>query len=173
MQAGRWAPYLTSVQEVGAHYVRDGVPFHMCPRPVQNYALACESTSCEPTEPSRTALVACLRALHLYVEMTFIAIAGEYLREREATIDAQRAVWEASTPVLPVMSGLLIVPIVGVMDTQRVSQLTDEAAERDSRETREGRRDGRHRGAGGRHVCGRSPGAGGGGGAADGREQPW
>ncbi|HKP27542.1 MAG TPA: protoglobin domain-containing protein [Dongiaceae bacterium] len=46
--------------------------------------------------------------------------------ERERIIGAQQdAIRELSTPVLQVRNGLLILPIIGVLDSQRAKQLTD------------------------------------------------
>jgi rsbT co-antagonist protein RsbR len=48
------------------------------------------------------------------------------IAQREHTIGVQQeAIRELSTPVLQLRQGLLILPIIGVMDTQRARQLTD------------------------------------------------
>jgi len=48
------------------------------------------------------------------------------IEERERTIRLQQdAIRELSTPVLQVRDGLLILPIIGVLDSQRAKQLTD------------------------------------------------
>ncbi len=50
-----------------------------------------------------------------------------YIYRRERTIRAQQEViLELSTPVLQVREGLLILPIIGAIDTQRTNQLTEQ-----------------------------------------------
>ncbi|MGA8185672.1 MAG: STAS domain-containing protein [Terriglobia bacterium] len=54
-----------------------------------------------------------------------VTVAVGFVDERERIIHAQQdAIRELSTPVLPVREGLLILPIVGVIDPQRARQLT-------------------------------------------------
>jgi rsbT co-antagonist protein RsbR len=55
----------------------------------------------------------------------FEPAAGGFVHERERIIHEQQdAIRGLSTPVLPVREGLLILPIVGVIDPQRARQLT-------------------------------------------------
>ena len=50
-----------------------------------------------------------------------------YIASSERTIRAQQeAIQELPTPVLPLREGLLIVPIIGIIDTQRARQLTEQ-----------------------------------------------
>jgi rsbT co-antagonist protein RsbR len=52
-------------------------------------------------------------------------VAVSFVRERERVIrQQQEAIRELSTPVLQVRERLLILPIIGVLDTQRAQQLT-------------------------------------------------
>jgi rsbT co-antagonist protein RsbR len=54
-------------------------------------------------------------------------VAVSFVEERERVIrDQQDAIRELSTPVLQVRERLLILPIIGVLDNQRASQLTDQ-----------------------------------------------
>jgi rsbT co-antagonist protein RsbR len=54
-----------------------------------------------------------------------VTVAVGFVRERERIIHEQQdAIRELSTPVLPVREGLLILPIVGVIDPRRARQLT-------------------------------------------------
>lgn len=50
-----------------------------------------------------------------------------YIYQRESTIrEQQEAIRELSTPVLQVRPGLLILPIIGVIDAERARQLTEQ-----------------------------------------------
>lgn len=54
-----------------------------------------------------------------------VTVAVGFAQERERVIhEQQEAIRELSTPVLPVREGLLILPIVGVIDPQRARKLT-------------------------------------------------
>ena len=54
-------------------------------------------------------------------------VAVSFVQERERVIRQQQdAILELSTPVLQVRERLLILPIIGVLDTQRAHQLTDQ-----------------------------------------------
>lgn len=56
-----------------------------------------------------------------------ITVAVGFVQERDRIIhEQQNAIRELSTPVLPVREGLLILPIVGVIDPQRARQLTEQ-----------------------------------------------
>jgi rsbT co-antagonist protein RsbR len=54
-------------------------------------------------------------------------VAVSFVEQRERTIRRQQdSIRELSTPVLQVRERLLILPIIGVLDTQRAQQLTDQ-----------------------------------------------
>jgi rsbT co-antagonist protein RsbR len=54
-------------------------------------------------------------------------VAVSFVQERERVIrDQQEAIRELSTPVLQVRERLLILPIIGILDTARARQLTDQ-----------------------------------------------
>jgi rsbT co-antagonist protein RsbR len=54
-------------------------------------------------------------------------VAVSFVEERERVIrQQQEAIRELSTPVLPVRERLLILPIIGVLDTERARQLTEQ-----------------------------------------------
>lgn len=56
-----------------------------------------------------------------------VTVAVGFVQERERIIrEQQEAIRELSTPVLPVREELLILPIIGVIDSQRARQLTEQ-----------------------------------------------
>ena len=83
-----------------------------------------------------------------------------FVQERERIIrQQQEAIRELSTPVLQVREQLLILPIIGVLDSQRARQVTEQLLARDPRQPREGRRHRHHRRAHHRLHGGQPPGA--------------
>jgi rsbT co-antagonist protein RsbR len=56
-----------------------------------------------------------------------VTVSVSFVEERERVIrEQQEAIRELSTPVLQVRDGLLILPIIGNLDSQRARQLTDQ-----------------------------------------------
>lgn len=53
-------------------------------------------------------------------------VAVSFVQERERIIRQQQAIRELSTPVLQVREQLLILPIIGVLDSQRARQVTEQ-----------------------------------------------
>jgi rsbT co-antagonist protein RsbR len=64
------------------------------------------------------------------MKLTFLDIGlatDTYILRRERTIrEQEKAIRELPTPVLQVRDGLLILPIIGVIDAQRARQLTEQ-----------------------------------------------
>lgn len=71
-----------------------------------------------------------LSAFLSLMKLTFLDIGlaiDTYIHSRERTIRVQQeAIQELPTPVLPFREGLLILPIIGLIDSQRARQLTEQ-----------------------------------------------
>jgi rsbT co-antagonist protein RsbR len=80
-------------------------------------------------EAYRTDFPRLLRALDVYepvANQILIIVSKAFLDEREKTVrKAQDAVRELSIPVLMIRQGLLILPIIGMVDSLRAKQLTE------------------------------------------------
>ena len=73
-------------------------------------------------------------------------VAVSFVEERERVIRQQQdSIRELSTPVLPVRERLLILPIIGVLDTERARQLTEQLLTRHPHAPGQGRRHRHHR----------------------------
>jgi rsbT co-antagonist protein RsbR len=60
--------------------------------------------------------------------LTMLAL--NFIQERERVVNRQQeAILELSTPVLQLRRGILILPIVGLIDSQRAQQLTEQLLE--------------------------------------------
>jgi rsbT co-antagonist protein RsbR len=73
-------------------------------------------------------LTAALTSLNRWLfDVTMAAIAEQYLETRESVIKQQQdAIRELSTPVLPIRPGLILLPVIGLIDTVRARQLTEQ-----------------------------------------------
>jgi rsbT co-antagonist protein RsbR len=78
------------------------------------------------TAPQR--MHAALTALNRWLfDLTMAIISEQYLDTREAVIrQQQEAIKELSTPVLPIRPGLILLPVIGLIDTSRARQLTEQ-----------------------------------------------
>lgn len=87
-------------------------------------AVASRLTEAHPDEPKRV-----LDTLMSLVKIIFYDVGIQvdtYIYQRERTIrQQQEAIRELSTPVLQVRERLLILPIIGIIDTYRARQLTE------------------------------------------------
>lgn len=124
---GEWAPYLEDLRNTGQAYANMNVPFAawfdltssyeevMLPLLVNAYA----------SDPKR--LTRALTGAHRHLEIALAEIGDAYLSAKESLIaQQQRALLELSTPVLQVRDRMLILPIIGVLDTRRARQLTQQ-----------------------------------------------
>jgi rsbT co-antagonist protein RsbR len=123
---GEWEEYEKTLRGQGAGYARAGLPLTswsrliramrvtLLPRLIEAYA----------SEPDR--LLAVIRANGDFFDRVLVVLSDEYLRTKEEVIRQQsEALQVLSTPVLRVRDRLLLMPIIGVIDTFRARQLTE------------------------------------------------
>jgi rsbT co-antagonist protein RsbR len=123
---GNWDPTFASWRSQGPTFAALDVPFSewfeligatqrlLIPHVVRAYA----------SEPDR--LSRALVALAAYIDLAMAGIGDAYLAAKERIIlQQQQAIQELSTPVLQVRDQLLLIPIVGMLDTFRARQVTE------------------------------------------------
>jgi rsbT co-antagonist protein RsbR len=88
-------------------------------------AVAARLSEAFPTEPDRV-----LAIFLSLTKLTFLDIGlaiDTYIFSRERTIlEQQRAIQDLPTPVLPFREGMLLVPIIGLIDARRARSLTEQ-----------------------------------------------
>jgi anti-anti-sigma regulatory factor len=122
-----WQAYLEELQTQGAAYAHGAISFaswfevlslwraHLIPLLFEAYAKT----------PAK--LRSALNGMNRFLEIAMAGIGEAYLQTKENLIrDQQSAIRELSTPVLQVREGLLILPIIGVLDSHRARQLTQD-----------------------------------------------
>src|SRR5204863_385080 len=68
-----------------------------------------------------------VEAMDKWLDHALSVIGDAYLTAKQETIlEQQEAIRELSTPVLTIMDGLLLLPVVGVIDSHRARQMTDQ-----------------------------------------------
>ncbi len=128
MRDGEWGPLLEDVREQGGHYARMGLPFQSWFAIVTAAQKVIIAKLFEAYAKDPRRLEGIVLALNKwFFDVTLARIGEMYLDTREHVIKQQQeAIKELSTPVLPLRSGLLLLPVIGVIDSQRARQLTEQ-----------------------------------------------
>lgn len=121
----QWEPYLAAVRALGEHYayaeIRLSAWFDVLP----NWRSLLMNLIVEAYAHDQAKLLSALAGLSKFTEIILSAVSQAYVDAKEDTITKQRAaILELSTPVLPVREGLLIMPLIGLLDTHRAQQVT-------------------------------------------------
>jgi rsbT co-antagonist protein RsbR len=124
---GQWPDYVAYLEGMGAVYATMGISFGGWFRvmeavrpPIRRFMFADL-----PRDGDR--LEAALGAMNVFFDLVMRIIGEQYLAAREKTIRQQQdAIRELSTPVLELSEGLLLLPIVGVVDSHRARQMTEQ-----------------------------------------------
>ena len=133
---GDWAPYLEDTRQQGMNYARMGVSFVAWYDIIAIYreALRQRLLDLYRSDPERGMLAG--NGMNRMIDIAMSHLGEAYLAAKERIIaDQQAAIRELSIPVLQVREHLLIVPLVGVIDSTRARQLIETllAAIRDKR----------------------------------------
>jgi len=123
---GEWGPYLTDLAQQGAGYAQMGIGFASWFDLLAVYReqLRVRLQPLLETRPAEAALIA--DGLNRHLDIAMGAIGEAYLATKEVIIrDQQEAIREISTPVLQIRDQVLILPIVGVVDTHRARLITE------------------------------------------------
>ena len=120
-----WRPYLQDLREQGLQYARNGTSFNGWFKILTAYR---EIVRRRVAELARSDVDRSLRigdAMNRMMDVSLAHIGDAYLSAKEQIIaDQQEAIREISTPVLQVSDRVLIIPIVGLVDTHRARHLT-------------------------------------------------
>lgn len=123
---GHWEPYLTDLFTQGSQYARGSVRFASWFQIIAVFRTILRSRL---QELARTDLARATRVgdgLNALLDFAMGSLGEAYLETKEQIIrEQQEAIREISTPVLQVRDRLLIIPVVGVVDTHRAKLLTE------------------------------------------------
>lgn len=131
MQEGEWEPVLDDVRLQGGHYAQMGLPFSSWVVVITAVQKAILQPLFQAYGSEPTRIQAIVLAMNKWLfEITLASIGEQYLDTREDLIKKQQeAIKELSTPVLPLRPGLLLLPVIGVIDSHRARQLTEQLLE--------------------------------------------
>ena len=125
MLTGEWAGYIGEIRDTGAVYARAGLDFSVWSVVFTGFRSAFIGLLRDSCDGDIDRFAAAVDALGTFTDKTTSAIGDEYLRARQEIINRQQeAIRELSTPVLKVRPGLLILPLIGIIDTDRARRFT-------------------------------------------------
>ena len=119
--------YVRNRLKIGAVHERIGLPVKSY---LGMYSFYLRAVAVRLMEASPKNPVEALNSFLSLMKLTFLDIGlaiDTYISSRERTIrEQQEAIQELPTPVLPFRAGMLLVPIIGIIDSQRARQLTEQ-----------------------------------------------
>jgi len=133
---GNWTPYLEDTRQQGTTYAKMGVSFIAWYDVIAIYREAIRQRLMDLANQDIRKAQLVGNGMNRMLDVAMSHLGEAYLAEKERIIsDQQEAIRELSMPVLQVREHVLIVPLVGVMDSGRARQLIETllAAIRDKR----------------------------------------
>jgi anti-anti-sigma regulatory factor len=123
---GAWDAYTADLRTQGSTYAHSGLRFAAWFNAVGAFRLALRPLLSRAYSHT-VRLQAAEHAMNKFVDNALAIIGEEYLAAKEKIIlQQQEALRELSTPVLQVRDRMLLLPIVGLIDTFRARQLTEQ-----------------------------------------------
>lgn len=123
---GKWEPYFADLATQGGQYALGGVSFSSWFEIIAAYreAIRTHVTRLAQTDLGRASLVS--DGMNRFLDIAMAAIGEAYISAKQHIIsEQQEAIRELSLPILQVRDRLLIIPLVGLIDSQRARQLTE------------------------------------------------
>jgi anti-anti-sigma regulatory factor len=123
---GEWEPFLEYLETQGRQYAEAGMDFASWFRITRAFRPLVVPHLMEAHGDDVDELVVALNGLDTFIDLALITIGECYIQAMEELISKHReAIFELSTPVLVVRPGLLVLPVIGVVDSARSQQLTE------------------------------------------------
>jgi rsbT co-antagonist protein RsbR len=124
---GEWDVYQDYLRSQGATYAQMGVSFSGWFRVLNVFRPRLTQLLLETFSETPGRFRAAVDAMDKFLNGAMALIGEEYLSAKERIIGEQQvAIRELSTPVLQIRDGLLLLPLVGVIDSNRARQMTDQ-----------------------------------------------
>ncbi|HEY3234921.1 MAG TPA: STAS domain-containing protein [Polyangiaceae bacterium] len=122
----QWQPYLADLHTQGMQYAKAGTSFSSWFKIISAYRNCIRDRLQDVARTDMPRATKLGEAMNGLLDMVMGFIGEAYLATKEQIIGQQQeAIREISTPVLQVRDQLLIIPIVGLVDTHRARLLTE------------------------------------------------
>jgi anti-anti-sigma regulatory factor len=127
---GDWAPYLARMGNSGVRYAEAGMDFTAWFAAGRALRSRLTPMMVEALSDDAERLAEAVRGVAILIDLVLFAVGQAYISAKERIITEQQAVLrELSTPVLELRPGLLLVPLVGLIDSERALLLTQQLLE--------------------------------------------
>lgn len=127
---GDWSPYLARMGESGVRYAEAGLDFTAWFAAGRALRSRLVPLMVEALSDDAERLAEAVRGVAILIDLVMFAVGRTYIGAKERIIIEQQAVLrELSTPVLELRPGLLLVPLVGLIDSERALLLTQQLLE--------------------------------------------
>jgi anti-anti-sigma factor len=121
-----WKPYLAQLQVEGGQYAKNGVKFSTWFELISVFRSVVRYRMLELARNDLSRATKVGDGLNTMLDFVMASLGEAYLETKEQIIhEQQEAIREISTPVLQVHDRLLIIPVIGVVDTHRARLLTE------------------------------------------------
>jgi anti-anti-sigma regulatory factor len=127
IEQNAWEEYFTQLKVQGGVYARMGISFPGWFRVIGIFRPQLTRLLVERFHATPDRMAAAIAAMDRFIDAALSAIGEEYLDVKEQIIrDQELAIRDLSTPVLKLSDELLLLPVVGVIDSTRARVMTDE-----------------------------------------------
>lgn len=127
---GDWSPYLTRIGDQGVRYAEAGLDFSAWFSAGRALRGRLVPMIVEVLSDEAERLAEAVRGISILIDLATFAVGQTYITSKERIISEQQAfLRELSTPVLELRPGLLLVPLVGLIDSERALFLTTQLLE--------------------------------------------
>jgi rsbT co-antagonist protein RsbR len=123
---GQWEPYLTDLQTQGGQYALAGITFTAWFEIIAAYRETIRNYIVKLAQADFARASHVGDGMNRMIDIAMAGIGEAYLATKEHIISQQQeAIRELSLPILQIRERLLIVPLVGLIDSQRARTLTE------------------------------------------------
>jgi len=127
---GDWSPYLARMGEAGVRYAEAGLNFTAWFGAGRALRSRLVPIMVDALSDEAERLAEAVRGVAILIDLVMLAVGQSYIGAKERIITEQQAVLrELSTPVLELRPGMLLVPLVGLIDSERALLLTQQLLE--------------------------------------------
>jgi rsbT co-antagonist protein RsbR len=123
---GKWEPYLSDLRQQGMQYANMGVRFASWFELITAYRESTAKRLAPVARENADRAATIARGMNRMLDIAMAEIGEAYVTAKERIIHGQQeALRELSTPVLQLRERLLLLPIIGIIDSRRAQQVTE------------------------------------------------
>jgi hypothetical protein len=127
---GDWESYLSDMVDAGARYAEAGLSFSAWFDSARTLRAKLVPRFIEALSDDPERLTEAVRGVSIFIDLVMLAVGDSYIEAKQRIILEQQEVLRGlSTPVLELRDGLLLVPLIGFIDSERALLLTGKLLE--------------------------------------------